>query len=100
MTELRDRINAYKDATNAFLISVNDVTPENIDISSPDGWSARQVIHHVADSETQSYTSTKNPRRARFNDQWIRRRSVGTHPNPWLPGSPDCEFPRGFHLGA
>ncbi len=55
MTELRDRINAYKDATNAFLISVNDVTPENIDISSPDGWSARQVIHHVADSEAQSY---------------------------------------------
>ncbi len=55
MTELRDRINAYRNASNAFLISVKDVTPENIDISSPDGWSARQVIHHIADSETQSY---------------------------------------------
>ena len=31
------------------------VTDENIDRHVRAGWSARQVVHHVADSETQSY---------------------------------------------
>jgi len=55
MSQLLGRITAYRSATHAFLIAVNNVTPENIDVCSPDGWSARQVIHHVADSESQSH---------------------------------------------
>jgi hypothetical protein len=31
------------------------VTPELLDVHHENGWSARQIIHHVADSEAQSY---------------------------------------------
>lgn len=31
------------------------MTPELLDVHHENGWSARQIIHHVADSEAQSY---------------------------------------------
>lgn len=46
---------AYEQATKYFFTCVAQVTDLNIDNKHPDGWSARQVIHHMADSETQSY---------------------------------------------
>lgn len=46
----------YISATNHFLQIARLVTPENIDNAASDGWSARQVIHHMADSELQSAT--------------------------------------------
>jgi len=52
---LRDDVNDYAAATEEFLDAVRVVTDENIDRHLEEGWSARQVIHHVADSETQSY---------------------------------------------
>ena len=45
----------YERATAEFLAAAADVTPASLDHHHPDGWSARQVIHHVADSEAQSY---------------------------------------------
>ncbi|MCX8527451.1 MAG: DinB family protein [Candidatus Nanopelagicales bacterium] len=45
----------YERATAVFLAAAADVTPATLDLHHPDGWSARQVIHHVADSEAQSY---------------------------------------------
>ena len=45
----------YERATADFLAAAADVTPASLDHHHPDGWSARQVIHHVADSEAQSY---------------------------------------------
>jgi len=45
----------YERATAVFLAAAADVTPATLDVHHPDGWSARQVIHHVADSEAQSY---------------------------------------------
>jgi hypothetical protein len=46
----------YLDATNDFLVAADVALaqPERLDRSVEGGWSARQVIHHVADSETQS----------------------------------------------
>lgn len=46
---------AYDEATATFLDALSLVTPTNIDRHQPDGWSARQVVHHMADSEAQSY---------------------------------------------
>jgi hypothetical protein len=45
----------YGAATKHFLDAANHVTARNIDHHVEGGWSARQVIHHAADSETQSY---------------------------------------------
>ena len=52
---LEHRITDYALATEEFLTAVARATPENLERHVEGGWSARQVIHHVADSETQSY---------------------------------------------
>lgn len=52
---LTERIADYAAGTDHFLAALAPVTTENLDRHVPDGWSARQVIHHVADSEAQSY---------------------------------------------
>ena len=45
----------YLKATNVFLELVESLSADKLDIANPEGWNARQVIHHVADSEAQSY---------------------------------------------
>jgi uncharacterized damage-inducible protein DinB len=45
----------YESATNEFLAAVANVAPDRFDRRVEGGWSARQVVHHVADSEAQSY---------------------------------------------
>lgn len=54
-SDIRAMADAYERATAEFLASAASVTPADLDLRHPDGWSARQVIHHVADSEAQSY---------------------------------------------
>jgi hypothetical protein len=45
----------YEEATAKFLEAVSQLSDSQLDASSNGSWSARQVIHHVADSEAQSY---------------------------------------------
>jgi hypothetical protein len=45
----------YEASTNALLEEAERITEDNIDRHVPDGWSPRQIVHHVADSEAQSY---------------------------------------------
>ena len=45
----------YKAATDEFLKLVSELTPGDLDKSDSEGWTPRQVIHHMADSEAQSY---------------------------------------------
>jgi hypothetical protein len=52
---LKDAVNSYAQATAEFLGVANELTESQLDARSGEGWSARQVIHHVADSEAQSY---------------------------------------------
>ena len=52
---LKDAVNSYAQATAEFLNVANELTESQLDASHSGGWSARQVIHHVADSEAQSY---------------------------------------------
>lgn len=46
---------AYRNSTEAFEKLVASIPSEQLDTKHPEGWSARQVIHHMADSEAQSY---------------------------------------------
>jgi hypothetical protein len=45
----------YESATKRFEHLVLGLSPADLDLKHPDGWSPRQIIHHVADSEVQSY---------------------------------------------
>ena len=45
----------YLKATNVFIQLVESLSSDQLDLANSEGWNARQVIHHVADSEAQSY---------------------------------------------
>lgn len=45
----------YRDSTEAFEKFIAGIKSDQLDTKHPEGWSARQVIHHMADSEAQSY---------------------------------------------
>ncbi len=51
---LSDYAQRYSESTFAFISAVALVTPENIDKADHEGWTPRQIIHHLADSESQS----------------------------------------------
>ena len=53
--ELSTAIAAYENATQEFLYAVKKLSADDLDRTEGDGWSPRQVIHHVADSDAQSY---------------------------------------------
>jgi len=53
--DIREAAAAYESATRFFLNLARGVTPDLLDVHHENGWSARQIIHHLADSEAQSY---------------------------------------------
>lgn len=52
---IQDLAAAYQGSTNEFLQLVGGLAPTDLDRSDAEGWTPRQVIHHLADSEAQSY---------------------------------------------
>ena len=52
MKELAEQ---YKQSTEIFLNLASSLKFDDLDRSDSEGWTPRQVIHHVADSEAQSY---------------------------------------------
>ncbi len=46
----------YQKATQDFLNLVAQISPNQLDKADKEGWTPRQVIHHLADSEAQSYS--------------------------------------------
>jgi DinB superfamily len=52
---MKNYADQYKAATDEFLKVVDSLKPSDLDKSDSEGWNPRQVIHHMADSETQSY---------------------------------------------
>ena len=46
---------AYEAATKEFLLIASSVPENKLDVNDGENWSSRQVIHHCADSEAQSY---------------------------------------------
>ncbi len=53
--DLTSAAKRYEEATAQFLEVASMLSDSQLDKSSNESWSARQVIHHVADSEAQSY---------------------------------------------
>ena len=49
----------YEEATKSFLAAFEQLKPSDLDKPKKDGWNARQVIHHLADSEAQSCARLK-----------------------------------------
>ena len=52
---MSDFAEQYKEATEHFLKLVESLEFSDLDKSDSEGWTPRQVIHHMADSEAQSY---------------------------------------------
>jgi hypothetical protein len=52
---LQERIAVYQSASQYFLNLAVGTPGDLLDVRHENGWSARQVIHHMADSEAQSY---------------------------------------------
>jgi uncharacterized damage-inducible protein DinB len=55
MADLEAFASQYENATREFLNTVQGLSDADLDVSNSGAWTARQVIHHVADSEAQSY---------------------------------------------
>lgn len=53
--DLPTYINQYESSTKRFETLVAGLSKNDLDQRHPEGWSPRQIIHHVADSEAQSY---------------------------------------------
>jgi len=53
--DLKAMIENYRKATEQFIEVATQLSDVQLDMRKDQGWSARQVIHHVADSEAQSY---------------------------------------------
>ena len=51
----KEAVAAYSEATSTFLTLANSLSDGEFDTSKDGAWSARQIIHHMADSEAQSY---------------------------------------------
>jgi hypothetical protein len=62
---------SYEAATQEFLAIALSIPEDKLDVSNGEGWSSRQVIHHCADSEAQSYA---------------RLRRLVAEPNPVIQG--------------
>ena len=45
----------YEKATNDFFRLIEGLEESDLDKNDGEGWTPRQVIHHLADSEAQSY---------------------------------------------
>ena len=57
--ELQALASDYQAATEVFLAAYAKLDPADLDKPKQDGWNARQVIHHLADSESQSCARLK-----------------------------------------
>ena len=68
---IQDLAAAYEAATQEFLAIAQSVPESKLDAHVGDEWSSRQVIHHCADSEAQSYA---------------RLRRLVAEPNPIIQG--------------
>lgn len=53
--DIKEQAKIYEAATQYFADTVTALSDSDLDRHKEDGWSPRQVIHHLADSEAQSY---------------------------------------------
>ena len=82
--DLQQLAAAYEAATQEFLAIAESVPESQLDIYAGEDWSSRQVIHHCADSEAQSYA---------------RLRRLVAEPNPVIQGYDEALWAKNETLG-
>ena len=75
---------AYEAATQEFLTIASAVPADKLDVNDGENWSSRQVIHHCADSEAQSFA---------------RLRRLVAEPNPVIQGYDENLWAQDVTLG-
>ncbi|MHB8334712.1 MAG: DinB family protein [Acidimicrobiales bacterium] len=83
--DLNQYRNDYADATSTFLAVARGVPDDQLDRHVPGGWSPRQIIHHLADAETESAGRLRrlvaepagSPLLAFDEDAWARSPALG-----------------------
>ena len=81
MTERTALLERYRTGSDAVDAALAGITDEELDRVPPDsGWTARQVAHHLADSEAMAYTRLRrliaddDPRIAGYDEpRWAQR---------------------------
>ena len=53
--DISDYAREYEASTQYFSDLISGLSAKDLSTSEPGGWTPRQVIHHLADSEAQSY---------------------------------------------
>ena len=83
--DLADRVAEYRAATAEFLSVAAALDDSDLDTrpAEPDGWTPRLVIHHVADSETNSYVRL--------------RRLLAEPPGSTIQGYDEAQWARALH---
>jgi hypothetical protein len=79
VTRRRVLIEQYKDGYRAVREALDQLSEEELDVRPVDGWTPREVAHHLADSETMSY---------------LRLRRLLAEEHPVLDGYDEEEFAR------
>ena len=83
-TNIQEIAAAYEAATKEFLDIATSVPADKLDLNDGENWSSRQVIHHCADSEAQSYA---------------RLRRLVAEPNPAIQGYDENLWAKDVTLG-
>ena len=78
-TALLDR---FRTGFDDVVEALSGITPDEVDRRPPDGWTARQIAHHLADSEATAY---------------IRLRRLIAEDDPTITGYDEEEFARRLH---
>jgi hypothetical protein len=77
-----DLIDVYRTAASAVDAALVGITDEELDREPDDGWTARQVVHHLADSESMAY---------------IRLRRLIAEDDPLIQGYDEPDWARRLH---
>lgn len=82
--ERAELVERYRTGTADVMVAVREITTEELDHAPPtaDDWTARQVIHHLADSEAMAY---------------IRLRRLLADDSPVIEGYDEPEWARRLH---
>ena len=81
--ERQELLERYRDGYAAVESALEDITDDELDRPGPDGgWSARQVAHHLADSEARAF---------------VRLRRLIAEDEPLILGYDEPEYARRLH---
>ena len=75
-------VERYAAATGALAEALAEIGENRLDVDPGDGWTPRQVVHHLADSEARAY---------------IRLRQLIAEDNPAIAGYDEAEYARRLH---